>query len=190
MPKSKEFSGTDAMGVELSAALSVVESGSNRAIRAGESAMVDRSNSLPAGLGHDMGASSSSRGSRDATETPAYADAERFLEWPKGEPWIDERELARAKPRRIPERQKPMAQIHSGVGPRNYTRPDEFILDDLCTWIEGESEIDARHMDIECRNGVVTFSGSVPARDMKDAAESGAKATAGVKKVQNRLKIE
>lgn len=77
-----------------------------------------------------------------------------------------------------------------GVGPRNYARSDERIKEDVCDEISDDGEIDARDIDIEVRERVVTLSGTVPERYMKHRAEDIADSCRGVRDVENQVRVQ
>ncbi|HEX2140615.1 MAG TPA: BON domain-containing protein [Woeseiaceae bacterium] len=77
-----------------------------------------------------------------------------------------------------------------GVGPRNYARSDDRIREDVCDELADDGEIDARDIDIEVRDRVVTLSGTVPERYMKHRAEDIADACRGVRDVENQIRVQ
>jgi hypothetical protein len=77
-----------------------------------------------------------------------------------------------------------------GIGPRNYARSDERIREDVCDEISDDGEIDARAIDIEVRDRVVTLSGTVPERYMKHRAEDIADSCRGVRDVANQVRVQ
>ncbi|HEX7061679.1 MAG TPA: BON domain-containing protein, partial [Woeseiaceae bacterium] len=77
-----------------------------------------------------------------------------------------------------------------GVGPRNYTRSDERIREDVCDQLSEDGEVDASNIDIEVEQGRVVLSGTVPERYMKHRAEDIADGCRGVQDVENRIRIE
>ncbi|MBU8974660.1 MULTISPECIES: BON domain-containing protein [unclassified Lysobacter] len=79
---------------------------------------------------------------------------------------------------------------HRGRGPRNFTRSDERIADDLIERLTRDDDIDAREILIAVESGVVTLTGEVPERRMKHLAEDLAVAVQGVRDVHNRLHVD
>lgn len=77
-----------------------------------------------------------------------------------------------------------------GRGPKNYTRSDERIREEISECLADDHAIDASDVEIEVKNGVVTLSGSVNARQLKLRAEDIADRCSGVKDVQNRLTVK
>lgn len=76
-----------------------------------------------------------------------------------------------------------------GRGPKNYTRSDHRIHEDVCDRLTEAGAIDASDIDVEVKDGEVTLSGTVAARDQRRAAEDCAEAVAGVRHVQNNLRV-
>lgn len=82
-------------------------------------------------------------------------------------------------------------QLHGfrGRGPKNYTRSDERIREDLCERLSDADEIDASNLTVTVNQSVVTLDGEVPHRRMKHWAEDMAESCSGVKDVDNRLRV-
>jgi osmotically-inducible protein OsmY len=80
-------------------------------------------------------------------------------------------------------------QSHRGRGPKNYTRSDERIREDLSEQLSSHHYIDASEVSVEVKNGVVTLSGSVDQRQQKHEIEDMAESCSGVKDVENRLSV-
>lgn len=78
---------------------------------------------------------------------------------------------------------------YRGVGPRNYTRSDERIREDLNERLTEAYDLDASGLTVEVANGVATLGGSVPQRWMKHRAEDLADGCIGVRDVQNRIVV-
>jgi osmotically-inducible protein OsmY len=76
-----------------------------------------------------------------------------------------------------------------GVGPRNYTRTDERIREDLNERLTEADDIDARDVTVEVNNGVATLSGRVDQRWMKHRAEDLADSCSGVRDVRNHIQV-
>lgn len=76
-----------------------------------------------------------------------------------------------------------------GRGPKNYTRSDERIREDISERLSDDPAIDAGDINVDVKNGVVTLSGSVDARHLKHHAEDLADRCGGVKDVDNRLTV-
>lgn len=79
---------------------------------------------------------------------------------------------------------------YSGVGPRNYTRSDERITEDLCERLTHDHDIDASDIEVKVANGTATLEGTVSQRWMKHRAEDLADNCSGVRSVDNRLRVE
>ncbi|HLU07300.1 MAG TPA: BON domain-containing protein [Woeseiaceae bacterium] len=78
---------------------------------------------------------------------------------------------------------------YSGRGPRNYSRSDERIKEDICDELSSDRQCNAEDIEIEVKDGMVTLSGTVPSRKMKHRAEDIADAARGVKDVDNRIRV-
>jgi len=76
----------------------------------------------------------------------------------------------------------------SGVGPKNYKRPDERIREDACEALTRHRDIDASEIEVEVKEGVVILKGSVDSRPTKRLAEQVCETVAGVKDVVNSLR--
>ena len=78
----------------------------------------------------------------------------------------------------------------SGVGPKNYRRPDESIREDVCERLSANSHVDASNITVETDGGEVTLSGSVDNRHARRMAEDLAWDVSGVREVHNRIRVE
>lgn len=81
-------------------------------------------------------------------------------------------------------------QSHRGKGPRNYARSDERITEDLNERLMQDDDIDATHINVSVSNGEVTLEGMVEQRWMKHRIEDLAERCAGVKDVENRIRVK
>lgn len=79
---------------------------------------------------------------------------------------------------------------HRGRGPKNYTRSDDRIKEDINDRLTDHSYLDASDIDVEVQNGEVTLSGFVNSRSDKRMAEDIVEDVSGVKNVENRLRIQ
>lgn len=79
---------------------------------------------------------------------------------------------------------------HRGKGPKNYERSQDRIREDVCERLTDDAMIDASHMDVRVENNEVVLSGTVRNREEKRRAEDLAEAVAGVRNVENRLRVE
>lgn len=75
------------------------------------------------------------------------------------------------------------------VGPRNYQRPDERILEDLCEQLSRSARLDLSDVEVRVEQGVVTLEGSVPDRQQKYRIEDIADEVFGVKDLVNHLRV-
>lgn len=81
-------------------------------------------------------------------------------------------------------------QSHRGKGPRNYSRSDERITEDLNERLMQDDDIDATHINVSVSNGEVTLEGTVEQRWMKHRIEDLAERCSGVKDVENRIRVK
>ena len=75
------------------------------------------------------------------------------------------------------------------VGPKNYTRSDERIREELCERLAHESGLDVSEVDVTVMGSIVTLTGSVDNRRTKYEVEDIADDTFGVTDVINKLHI-
>lgn len=79
---------------------------------------------------------------------------------------------------------------HRGKGPRGYQRSDARILEDVNDHLFLDPYVDATEIEVKVENAEVTLTGAVEDRDAKRVAEDIAYSIAGVKHVENRIRIE
>jgi osmotically-inducible protein OsmY len=77
-----------------------------------------------------------------------------------------------------------------GRGPRNYTRSDDRIREDINEQLMDADDIDASDVSVEVKDGVVTLSGSVEQRWLKHRIEDMADNCNGVKDVRNEIRVQ
>lgn len=77
-----------------------------------------------------------------------------------------------------------------GVGPKGYVRSDARITEDVCEQLLYDDAIDARHITVQVRDGVVTLEGQVQTRSIKHRVENVAERCAGVRDIENRLRVQ
>ncbi|MCO4891526.1 BON domain-containing protein [Cupriavidus sp. WGtm5] len=75
------------------------------------------------------------------------------------------------------------------VGPRNYQRSDERILEDLCEQLTRSGRLDLNEVEVRVEQGVVTLEGSVPDRHQKYRIEDIADEVFGVRDLVNHLHV-
>lgn len=75
------------------------------------------------------------------------------------------------------------------VGPRNYQRSDERILEDLCEQLTRSGRLDLNEVEVRVEQGVVTLEGSVPDRQQKYRIEDIADEVFGVRDLVNHLHV-
>ncbi|WP_051440915.1 osmotically-inducible protein OsmY (plasmid) [Ensifer sp. WSM1721] len=79
---------------------------------------------------------------------------------------------------------------YRGRGPRNYTRSDQRIREDVSDRLTDDPHVDASDIEVTVENGEVTLSGTVMSRPVKHRAEDIAESVSGVRDVQNNLRIQ
>jgi osmotically-inducible protein OsmY len=81
-------------------------------------------------------------------------------------------------------------QSFRGRGPKNYTRSDDRIREDLNEQLMDADDVDASDVSIEVKDGVVTLSGNVEQRWIKHRIEDIADDCNGVKDVRNEIRVQ
>lgn len=79
---------------------------------------------------------------------------------------------------------------HRGKGPKNYTRSDDRITEDINENLTHDGDLDASEIDVKVSKGEATLSGTVESRDAKRRAEDCADSVSGIKHVQNNLRVK
>jgi len=80
-------------------------------------------------------------------------------------------------------------QSYRGKGPKNYSRSDDRIKEDINDRLSDDPWIDATEIDVSVTNGEVVLTGTVSERGEKRRAEDVAEMVSGVKHVENRLRV-
>ncbi|HET7502220.1 MAG TPA: BON domain-containing protein [Kofleriaceae bacterium] len=78
---------------------------------------------------------------------------------------------------------------HRGKGPIGYQRSDERLRELICESLTDDDQIDASQIEVTVKNGDVTLSGTVEDRRAKREAEDCTCSVAGVRDVQNLLRV-
>jgi hypothetical protein len=73
--------------------------------------------------------------------------------------------------------------------PKNYTRSDERIREDVCDRLAVSHEVDPSEIEVTVSSGEVTLTGIVSNRQMKFVAEEIADDVVGVHDVHNQLRV-
>lgn len=79
---------------------------------------------------------------------------------------------------------------HAGKGPKNYRRSDDRIKEDVSDALERHAHIDASELELEVKDGVVTFKGHVEDRRTKRMVEDAIEHVNGVRDVRNELTVD
>lgn len=83
-----------------------------------------------------------------------------------------------------------LSNWNRGKGPRDYTRADHRIFDDVCEILTKSREVDASSVEVAVENGIVTLTGKVEDRNMKRIAGHIIDYVPGVRDVQNLLEFD
>jgi hypothetical protein len=78
-------------------------------------------------------------------------------------------------------------QSHRGKGPKNFSRTDAFLREEVCEALLLDPYIDAERIDVEVKDGIVTLHGHVRTRDDRWLVEDLVREISGVKDVENRI---
>lgn len=78
---------------------------------------------------------------------------------------------------------------HRGRGPKNYTRSDDRIREDVSDRLSDAGDLNASDIEVAVKGAEVTLSGTVDSRRAKRRAEDLADDVSGVKHVQNNLRV-
>jgi osmotically-inducible protein OsmY len=86
-------------------------------------------------------------------------------------------------------RERDRSTSYRGKGPKNYSRSDERVKEDINDRLSDDPFVDASDIDVTVSNGEVTLTGTVDHRSTKRRAEDLAESVSGVKNVENRLRV-
>lgn len=78
----------------------------------------------------------------------------------------------------------------TGKGPKNWTRSDERIREDVCECLTYHPHIDASEIDVVVKDGEVTLTGVVFDRRTKRLAEDVVEEVRGVRDVHNQIRVQ
>ena len=78
---------------------------------------------------------------------------------------------------------------YRGRGPKNYQRGDERIFEDACERLAMDHDVDPSDIEVSVQDGIVTLNGTVRERWQKRRAEDIVDSVAGVKDVQNNVRV-
>jgi hypothetical protein len=81
------------------------------------------------------------------------------------------------------------AATFRGRGPKNYRRPDDKILEEVCRLLANHESIDATEMDVDVVEREVTLTGTVQDENQKRLAVQLAKSVWSVFNVHNDLMV-
>lgn len=86
------------------------------------------------------------------------------------------------------EQRRQVDKYHSR-GPKNYTRSDDRIREDVCDRLAADPWIDASEVEVSVSGAEVTLSGEVHSRDQRRRIEDCAENVSGVSHVQNNTRV-
>ena len=78
----------------------------------------------------------------------------------------------------------------TGKGPKNWSRSDERIREDVCERLTVHPYVDASEIEVAVKDGEVILTGLVDERRMKRLAEDVAENVRGVKDVHNQIRVQ
>jgi hypothetical protein len=84
----------------------------------------------------------------------------------------------------------PDTQRRYARGPKGYERSDDRIREDVSDRLMYRDDVDSSEVSVTVAGGKVTLDGTVPERRMKHEIEDLAEACAGVKEVDNRIRVQ
>lgn len=90
---------------------------------------------------------------------------------------------------REPRTEPSYQRSYRGLGPKNYSRSDDKIKDDVSETLYRSTAVDASDIEVFVDEGTVTLRGTVNSRDQKKMAEYSIEHLAGVKDVYNELRV-
>ncbi len=76
-----------------------------------------------------------------------------------------------------------------GVGPKNFSRSKERVIEDVNQKLTDDSRLDASDIEVDFENGEVVLRGQVRSRECKRCAEDLAEQVPGVRDVRNELRV-
>ena len=76
---------------------------------------------------------------------------------------------------------------HRGKGPRNFSRDDEHLREEVCEVFLMNPDLDAENIEVEVKDSVVTLRGHARVREDRWLAEDLASEVSGVKDVVNLI---
>lgn len=101
--------------------------------------------------------------------------------------WFGDEEAERR--RQMDYRRQGYGENYRGRGPRNYTRSDDRIREDINDRLTDDFYLDASDIDVEVNGGEVILKGTVDSRFAKRRAEDIAEDVSGVTHCENRIRV-
>lgn len=88
-----------------------------------------------------------------------------------------------------PEQNRSSRGEFTGVGPKNFSRSKERILEDVNQKLTDHPKLDATDIEVDFDNGEIVLRGQVKSRECKRCAEDVAEQVPGVRDVRNELRV-
>ena len=82
------------------------------------------------------------------------------------------------------------ARGYRGRGPKNWSRSDERIKEDISERLWDADDVDASDVTVEVKDGEVTLRGNVDRRSVKHRIEDIADACSGVRDIHNEIRVQ
>jgi osmotically-inducible protein OsmY len=79
--------------------------------------------------------------------------------------------------------------MHSGKGPKGYTRSDERLKEVICEKLTDDPDIDASEISVDVTGQIVKLTGTVDDRATKYEVEELIERCGGVKDIDNQLRV-
>jgi hypothetical protein len=118
------------------------------------------------------------------------AERERIAREPRGYGYDSGPDLGTGGAMQVPREGFPPSRGgFRGKGPSTFMRSDERVRELVCEALTDDDRIDATNVEVVVKAGDVTLIGTVDDRFQKRVAEDCADAVAGVKDVQNQLRV-
>jgi hypothetical protein len=91
---------------------------------------------------------------------------------------------------RDPRSESSREKSYHGKGPRNFSRSDELLREEVCEAFLLSRELDPEHIDVEVNDAVVILRGRVRRRLDRYLAEDLASEVSGVREIVNQITRE
>ena len=128
-------------------------------------------------------------GQQGWSDGPSYGDRDEYDQEDRGfldkagdevMSWFGDEEAARRRNR----------DGHRGKGPKNYTRSDSGIEEDVNERLTDDLMVDASDISVSVSKGEITLDGTVDSKAAKRRAEDCCDSVSGTQHVQNNLRVD